>query len=414
MPTGHRPRARARGGIDEEPHHPPCRFTTVLDLDRGRIRRRERRARRAATGLGLPFACGVGASSGCLFVSGLSVWAKKRAGTRPTLREGGNANFREAFYNMAICKAQDDRPVARRGLKRTDSRAFSDGRSPAMIGCRGHVGPGHRRRADDLGRRRRREPRALPASWSARPPPRARCWSACPRTSPTWAATGPQAGDRGRAAGGRHDRSAGRADRPILTAMRAAALKAGVWLLLGGFPEKSRTGRPHQQHLACCSIRRGRSRRSTARCTCSTSTSRAGSVSANRTPSSRAADVVVAPTPWGGLGLSICYDLRFPELYRALAAQGARIIAVPSAFTLETGKDHWHVLLRARAIENQVYVMAPAQCRHARPDAPQLRPRAGRRSVGRRSSPSAATTRASPSRASTSPTRTRSAPPSPA
>ena len=73
------------------------------------------------------------------------------------------------------------------------------------------------------------------------------------------------------------------------------------------------------------------------------------------------AEVVVAPTPWGGLGLSICYDLRFPELYRAHAAQGARIIAVPSAFTLETGKDHWHVLLRARAIENQVYVMAPAQ-----------------------------------------------------
>jgi predicted amidohydrolase len=71
--------------------------------------------------------------------------------------------------------------------------------------------------------------------------------------------------------------------------------------------------------------------------------------------------VVVAPTPWGGLGLSVCYDLRFPELYRAHAAKGARMIAVPSAFTLETGKDHWHVLLRARAIENQVYVMAPAQ-----------------------------------------------------
>ena len=70
---------------------------------------------------------------------------------------------------------------------------------------------------------------------------------------------------------------------------------------------------------------------------------------------------MVAPTPWGGLGLSICYDLRFPELYRAMAAQAARIIAVPSAFTYETGKDHWHVLLRARAIENQVYVMAPAQ-----------------------------------------------------
>jgi predicted amidohydrolase len=59
------------------------------------------------------------------------------------------------------------------------------------------------------------------------------------------------------------------------------------------------------------------------------------------------------------MGLSVCYDLRFPELYRALA--GARVIFVPAAFTLTTGKDHWHVLLRARAIENQVFVLAPAQ-----------------------------------------------------
>ncbi len=77
-------------------------------------------------------------------------------------------------------------------------------------------------------------------------------------------------------------------------------------------------------------------------------------------------DVVVAHTPFGGLGLSICYDLRFPELYRAMAAQGARWIAVPSAVTPETGKDHWEVLLRARAIENQVFALAPAQCgRHS-------------------------------------------------
>jgi predicted amidohydrolase len=57
--------------------------------------------------------------------------------------------------------------------------------------------------------------------------------------------------------------------------------------------------------------------------------------------------------PGAPLGLTICYDLRFPELYRQLTARGARIIAVPSAFTRETGKDHWHVLLRARAIENR-------------------------------------------------------------
>ena len=61
------------------------------------------------------------------------------------------------------------------------------------------------------------------------------------------------------------------------------------------------------------------------------------------------------------VGLSICYDVRFPELYRALALRGTKIIFVPSAFTLYTGKDHWETLLRARAIENQCYIVAPAQ-----------------------------------------------------
>ncbi len=72
-------------------------------------------------------------------------------------------------------------------------------------------------------------------------------------------------------------------------------------------------------------------------------------------------DVVSVVTPLGRIGLSVCYDLRFPELYRALSAQGAVLLTVPSAFTLLTGKDHWEVLLRARAIENQAYVLAPAQ-----------------------------------------------------
>jgi deaminated glutathione amidase len=71
--------------------------------------------------------------------------------------------------------------------------------------------------------------------------------------------------------------------------------------------------------------------------------------------------VVVAPTALGPLGMSVCYDLRFPELYRRCARQGATLLAVPAAFTLTTGKDHWEVLLRARAIENQAYLFAPAQ-----------------------------------------------------
>jgi predicted amidohydrolase len=75
-------------------------------------------------------------------------------------------------------------------------------------------------------------------------------------------------------------------------------------------------------------------------------------------------DVVVAETPFGRLGLSICYDVRFPELYRRLAREGARVMAVPSAFTERTGKDHWEVLLRARAIENLAYVVAAAQSGH--------------------------------------------------
>ncbi|MBL6749974.1 MAG: carbon-nitrogen hydrolase family protein [Nevskia sp.] len=70
---------------------------------------------------------------------------------------------------------------------------------------------------------------------------------------------------------------------------------------------------------------------------------------------------VVVDTPAGRLGLSVCYDLRFPELYRAMAAAGAEILSVPSAFTARTGRVHWEPLLRARAIENQCYVIAPGQ-----------------------------------------------------
>lgn len=82
---------------------------------------------------------------------------------------------------------------------------------------------------------------------------------------------------------------------------------------------------------------------------------------------------VVADTAVGRVGMSICYDLRFPALYRALAQAGAQILAVPSAFMQVTGEAHWHVLLRARAIETGCFVIAPAQCG---------RPHEGRQSFG--------------------------------
>src|SRR3954471_9547277 len=147
--------------------------------------------------------------------------------------------------------------------------------------------------------------------------------------------------------------------RPILAAMQELARAAGTWLLLGGFPERAAGNKIRnsavlldpsgavvsvyrKMHLFDVDVPGGRRFRESE------------AIEPGGAP-------VVAETPWGGLGLSICYDIRFPELYRALAAGGARIVALPSAFTVETGKDHWHVLLRARAIENQVFLLAPAQ-----------------------------------------------------
>ena len=86
-----------------------------------------------------------------------------------------------------------------------------------------------------------------------------------------------------------------------------------------------------------------------------------GTTLASRPTVEPGTEPVVTDTRFGKLGLSVCYDLRFPELYRALVDRGAIALTVPAAFTLTTGKDHWHVLLRARAIEAQCYVIAAAQ-----------------------------------------------------
>lgn len=92
---------------------------------------------------------------------------------------------------------------------------------------------------------------------------------------------------------------------------------------------------------------------------------------------------VMAETALGPLGLTICYDMRFPQLYRSLAKAGARWFSVPSAFTVPTGQAHWHVLLRARAIETGSFVLAAAQGGTHESRAPNLRPFAGHFAMGR-------------------------------
>ena len=92
---------------------------------------------------------------------------------------------------------------------------------------------------------------------------------------------------------------------------------------------------------------------------------------------------VVADTPWGKLGLTVCYDLRFPQLYRALAKAGASYLTIPSSFQRITGKAHWHTLLKARAIENACFVFAPAMCGEHPGNRTTYGHIAGGRSVGR-------------------------------
>jgi predicted amidohydrolase len=145
-----------------------------------------------------------------------------------------------------------------------------------------------------------------------------------------------------------------------LAAFREAAAKAGAWVLAGSLAVRVDRERIANRsylidasgavvasydkiHMFDVDLPNGESYRE----------------SAGVRPGDRAA---LADTPWGPIGLTICYDLRFPHLYRALAQAGAMYLAIPSAFTRPTGQAHWHVLQRARAIETGCYVFAPAQC----------------------------------------------------
>lgn len=162
----------------------------------------------------------------------------------------------------------------------------------------------------------------------------------------------------------RLDVDKGGADGPILGAMRALARETKAWLILGGFPEKLPRDPEQPERIAnTCVLLDAKGRvQARYRKLHLFDVTIPGGVRFRESDTVAPGDApVLASTPWGGLGLSVCYDLRFPELYRVLTARGAVMLTVPSAFTRETGKDHWHALLRARAIENQAFVIAPAQ-----------------------------------------------------
>lgn len=147
---------------------------------------------------------------------------------------------------------------------------------------------------------------------------------------------------------------------PALSALTALSREFGVWHLAGSLTLVSDDGRMFNRSVLISD--RGEIIASYDKIHMFDATLPSGTVikeSSAYRPGERA---VVAPTPWGPLGLSVCYDLRFPQLYRALARGGATMLAVPSSFQRETGKAHWHVLMRARAIENACYVIAPALC----------------------------------------------------
>jgi predicted amidohydrolase len=173
-------------------------------------------------------------------------------------------------------------------------------------------------------------------------------------------------GYRGTAAGFRA--SAASMPGPTTDPFAAVAREHGVWVLAGSHAEAS--GDPQRPYNTTALFDRAGALVAMYRklhlFDVAVDEGPSDSESARVTPGDRA---VVAGVEGVGLGLSICYDLRFPELYRAMAVAGARLFAVPAVFTERTGRDHWEVLLRARAIENGAWVLAAAACGRGGPGA---------------------------------------------
>jgi len=147
---------------------------------------------------------------------------------------------------------------------------------------------------------------------------------------------------------------------PALSTVTALARELSVWLLAGSLTLKAGDGRMYNRSLLISS--EGRAVAAYDKIHMFDVTLPDGKVireSSAYRPGERA---VIAETPWGKLGMTVCYDLRFPGLFRALAQAGAEFITVPSSFQRQTGRAHWHTLVRARAIENECFVIAPAMC----------------------------------------------------
>lgn len=155
------------------------------------------------------------------------------------------------------------------------------------------------------------------------------------------------------------EKTRGEDDDIALTRLRALAREKKKWLLIGSLPIKVA-----ETKLANRSLLIGPDGRIAARYDKihMFDVDLAGGESYRESRNFEAGhEAIVSDLPWGRLGMTVCYDLRFPYLYRALGHAGADFLTVPSAFTRQTGEAHWHVLLRARAIENGAFVFAPAQ-----------------------------------------------------
>lgn len=149
---------------------------------------------------------------------------------------------------------------------------------------------------------------------------------------------------------------------PLVSAYRDAAVRHGAWLLIGSFAERAPGQEAHKVHNTSVLIApNGAIVRTYRKIHLFDASLPDGAPYCESEVVVPGTSVEVADTPFARIGLSICYDLRFPELYRQMATEGATMLCVPAAFTVPTGRAHWETLLRARAIENLCWVVAPAQ-----------------------------------------------------